>query len=446
MEWCARGFLTRGPPARPEEAEDRDWAGGCTKGQTKLAGARKERDMDCMRGFLIRGAAEGANEGAETVHLGCAHAQQECTHSLTAVSSFDEISSSKETPPCLEMVEEDSVLTRKPPEEKKEVREVHDRALGAQKAECDFELPPARLDVQTIGMIPASLQPRRILLMCQQSLHQHACMLAKFPSTHTFRGLLAVSPGSSEVDTSFLPRCDVEGDKEDSSRTVLPFDFEDDTQHERSFARGFVVQSERHSALIDTSVFPHVVERDEQDCEESDGRLSTSTLSPRLAFEVDQDQGELALAPNLPLGVGEEDGEDRDDCIPLFFRQLMHAQEEEGSEDGDASNYEENDGKDHGDDMDMCTHQMQRACVGDDDDDDDDTEADKIDPVQVFAHRLNVLNLLREQKKLNGCESVVVKTMDGVRDVNAMIEEVQEDLITLMVRFRDRAFVAIEQW
>ena len=36
--------------------------------------------------------------------------------------------------------------------------------------------------------------------------------------------------------------------------------------------------------------------------------------------------------------------------------------------------------------------------------------------------------------------------MDGVRDVNAMIEEVQEDLITLMVRFRDRAFVAIEQW
>ena len=205
------------------------------------------------------------------------------------------------------------------------------------------------------------------------------------------------------------------------------------------------MQSERHSALIDTSVFPHVVERDEQDCEESDGRLSTSTLSPRLAFEVDQDQGELALAPN-PLGVGEEDGEDRDDCIPLFFRQLMHAQEEEGSEDGDASNYEENDGKDHGDDMDMCTHQMQRACVGDDDDDDDDTEADKIDPVQVFAHRLNVLNLLREQKKLNGCESVVVKTMDGVRDVNAMIEEVQEDLITLMVRFRDRAFVAIEQW
>ena len=441
MEWCARGFLTRGPPARPEEAEDRDWAGGCTKGQTKLAGARKERDMDCMRGFLIRGAAEGANEGAETVHLGCAHAQQECTHSLTAVSSFDEISSSKETPPCLEMVEEDSVLTRKPPEEKKEVREVHDRALGAQKAECDFELPPARLDVQTIGMIPASLQPRRILLMCQQSLHQHACMLAKFPSTHTFRGLLAVSPGSSEVDTSFLPRCDVEGDKEDSSRTVLPFDFEDDTQHERSFARGFVVQSERHSALIDTSVFPHVVERDEQDCEESDGRLSTSTLSPRLAFEVDQDQGELALAPNLPLGVGEEDGEDHDDCIPLFFRQLMHAQEEEGSEDGDASNYEENDGKDHGDDVDMCTHQMQRACVGDDDDDDD-TEVYK-----VFAHHLNVLNRLREQKQLlNGCESVDVETMDGVRDVNAMIEEVQEDLITLMVRFRDRAFVAIEQW
>ena len=444
MEWCARGFLTRGPPAPSEEAADGDSAGGGTRGQTKLAGARKERDMDCMRGFLIRGAAEGANEGAETVHLGCA--QQECTHSLTAVSSFDEISSSKETPPCLEMVEEDSVLTRKPPEEKKEVREVHDRALGAQKAECDFELPPARLDVQTIGMIPASLQPRRILLMCQQSLHQHACMLAKFPSTHTFRGLLAVSPGSSEVDTSFLPRCDVEGDKEDSSRTVLPFDFEDDTQHERSFARGFVVQSERHSALIDTSVFPHVVERDEQDCEESDGRLSTSTLSPRLAFEVDQDQGELALAPNLPLGVGEEDGEDRDDCIPLFFRQLMHAQEEEGSEDGDASNYEENEREDHVDDMDMCTHQMQRACVGDDDDDDDDTEADKIDPVQVFAHRLNVLNLLREQKKLNGCESVVVKTMDGVRDVNAMIEEVQEDLITLMVRFRDRAFVAIEQW
>ena len=198
MEWCARGFLTRGPPARPEEAEDRDWAGGCTKGQTKLAGARKERDMDCMRGFLIRGAAEGANEGAETVHMGCA--QQKCTHSLTAVSSFDEMLSSKETPPCLEMVEEDSVLTRKPPEEKKEVREVHDRALGAQKAECDFELPPARLDVQTIGMIPASLQPRRILLMCQQSLHQHACMLAKFPSTHTLRGLLAVSPGSSEVD------------------------------------------------------------------------------------------------------------------------------------------------------------------------------------------------------------------------------------------------------
>ena len=434
MEWCARGFLTRGPPARPEEAEDRDWAGGCTKGQTKLAGARKERDMDCMRGFLIRGAAEGANEGAETVHLGCA--QQECTHSLTAVSSFDEISSSKETPPCLEMVEEDSVLTRKPPEEKKEVREVHDRALGAQKAECDFELPPARLDVQTIGMIPASLQPRRILLMCQQSLHQHACMLAKFPSTHTFRGLLAVSPGSSEVDTSFLPRCDVEGDKEDSSRTVLPFDFEDDTQHERSFARGFVVQSERHSALIDTSVFPHVVERDEQDCEESDGRLSTSTLSPRLAFEVDQDQGELALAPNLPLGVGEEDGEDRDDCIPLFFRQLMHAQEEEGSEDGDASNYEENDGKDHGDDMDMCTHQMQRACVGDDDDDDD-TEVYKVDSLQMFAHHLNVLNRLREEKQLlNGCESVDVETMDGVRDVNVRIEEVQKDLINRMVCFR----------
>ena len=436
MEWCARGFLTRGPPcspARPEEAEDGDSAGGGTRGQTKLAGARKEGDMDWMRDLLIRGAAEGANEGAEMVQMGCA--QQKCTHSLTAVSSFDEILSIKETPPCLEMVEEGSVMTHKPPEEKEEVHEVHDRALGAQKAECDFELPPARLDPQTIGMIPASLQPRRILLMCQQSLHQHACMLAKFPSTHTLRGLLAVSPGSSEVDTSFLPRCDVEGDKEDSSRAVLPFDFEDDTQHERSFARGFVVQSERHSALIDTSVFPHVMERDEygvqafdrlasppppfvcgdriQDCKESDGRLSTSTLSPRQAFEVDQD-----------------------------------AQEEEGSEDGcngDASNYEENDGEDRGDDMDMCTHQMQRACIGDDDDDDDDdTEVYKVDCAQLFAHQLIALNYFRELKQLlNGCESVDVKEMDRVQK---KIELIQEDLINLMVRFRNRAFVAIEQW
>lgn len=435
MEWCARGFLTRGPPALPEEAEDGDSAGGGTRGQTKLAGARKEGDMDWMRGFLIRGAAEGANEGAEMVQMGCAHAQQKCTHSLTAVSSFDEILSGKETPPCLEMVEEGSVLTHKPPEEKEEVHEVHDRALGAQKAECDFELPPARLDPQTIGMIPASLQPRRILLMCQQSLHQHACMLARFSSTHTLRGLFAVSPGSSEVDTSFLPRCDVEGDKEDSSRTVLPFDFEDDTQHERSFARGFVVQSERHSALIDTSGFPHVMERDEygvqafdrlasppppfvcgdsiHDCKESDGRLSTSTLSPRQAFEVDQD-----------------------------------AQEEEGSEDGcngDASNYEENDGEDRGDDMDMCTHQMQRACIGDDDDDDDDdTEVYHVDCVQVFAHQLNALNHFRELKQLwNGCESVDVKEMDLVQK---KIELIQEDLINGMVRFRNRAFVAIEQW
>ena len=184
MEWCARGFLARGPPEEVQEAADGYSAGGGTRGQTKLAGARKQDDMELMRGILVRGAAEGAKTGAEMVHMGCANAaKQKCTHSMTAVSSIDEMLASEEIPPCLEMVEEGSVLTCKPSVEKEEVREVHDRPLRAQKAECDFEFPPARLDPQTIGVIPATLQPWRILLVCQQSLHQRACMLAMLPSS-----------------------------------------------------------------------------------------------------------------------------------------------------------------------------------------------------------------------------------------------------------------------
>ena len=184
-----------------------------------------------------------------------------------------------------------------------------------------------------------------------------------------------------------------------------------------------------------------------QDCNEN-GRSSTSTVSPRQDFEVDQNQEELA--PDLPLGVGEEDGEDHDDYDPLFFRQLIREQEEEDYEDGagrignvvpflivdsedsdceeneqskdeensaqkDASNYEKNDGEDDG--------------------------------VQVFANHLNILNRLREQKQLlNGCESVDVEMMDQVQETNAMIEEIQNDLIVRMFRFRERAFFAIEQW
>ena len=91
------------------------------------------------------------------------------------------------------------------------------------------------------------------------------------------------------------------------------------------------------------------------------------------------------------------------------------SKDEENSAQKDASNYEKNDGEDDG--------------------------------VQVFANRLNILNRLREQKQLlNGCESVDVEMMDQVQETNAMIEEIQNDLIVRMFRFRERAFFAIEQW